>query len=105
MKQGHYVYLNGFRKSRGRSTSRMCGDATIYPTTMNFAKVEEVVIVIIYTKFGEDLYSSLDFTGSEILHVCIDLTTSHYNIACTAVQLVIHSDLVSSVNLQPKRLD
>ena len=67
----------------------MCGDATIYPTTMNFAKVEEVVIVIIYTKFGEDLYSSLDFTGSEILHVCIDLTTSHYNIACTAVQLVM----------------
>ena len=84
-----HAYLNGFRKSRGRSISRLCGSVTIYPTTMTFAKIEEVIIVIIYTKFGEDRFSSLDSADSRISYVCIDLTTSHYNIACTAVQPVI----------------
>ena len=62
----------------------------MYPTTMNFAKVNEVPIVIIYTKFGEDRSISLVSAGSRISPLCLHLTTSHYNIACTAVQLVIY---------------
>ena len=61
----------------------------MYPTTMNFAKVNEVPIVIIYTKFGEDRSISLVSAGSRISPLCLHLTTSHYNIACTTVQLVI----------------
>ena len=60
----------------------------MYPTTMNFAKVNEVPIVIIYTKFGEDRSISLVSAGSRISPLCLHLTTSHYNIACTTVQLV-----------------
>ena len=67
----------------------MCGGGTMYPTTMNFAKVNEVPIVIIYTKFGEDRSISLVSAGSRISPLCLHLTTSHYNIACTTVQLVI----------------
>ena len=63
----------------------------MYPTTMNFAKVNEVPIVIIYTKFGEDRSISLVSAGSRISPLCLHLTTSHYNIACTTVQLVIIS--------------
>ena len=61
----------------------------MYPTTMNFAKVNEVPIVIIYIKFGEDRSISLVSAGSRISPLCLHLTTSHYNIACTTVQLVI----------------
>jgi len=68
----------------------MCGGGTMYPTTMNFAKVNEVPIVIIYTKFGEDRSISLVSAGSRISPLCLHLTTGHYNIACTTVQLVIH---------------
>ena len=67
----------------------MCGGGTMYPTTMNFAKVNEVPIVIIYTKFGEDRSISLVSAGSRISPLCLHLTTSHYNIACTTVQLVM----------------
>ena len=68
----------------------MCGGGTMYPTTMNFAKVNEVPIVIIYTKFGEDRSISLVSAGSRISPLCLHLTTSHYNIACTTVQLVMY---------------
>ena len=67
----------------------MCGGGTMYPTTINFAKVNEVPIVIIYTKFGGDQSISLVSAGSRISPLCLHLTTSHYNIACTTVQLVI----------------
>ena len=75
----------------------MCGGGTMYPTTMNFAKVNEVPIVIIYTKFGEDRSISLVSAGSRISPLCLHLTTSHYNIACTTVQLVI--SIIISVNV------
>ena len=98
-----YIYIvNELRKSQNGSISRMCGGGTMHPITMNFAKVNEVPIVIIYTKFGEDRSISLFSSGSRILPLCLHLTTSHYNIACTTVQLVIYSDLGSSINLQPK---
>ena len=82
----------------------MCGGGTMYPTTMNFAKVNEIPIVIIYTKFGEDRSISLVSAGSRISPLCLHLTTGHYNIACTTVQLVIYiySDLGLAINLQPK---
>ena len=67
----------------------MCGGGTMYPITMNFAEVNEVSIVIIYTKFGEDRSISLVSAGSRISPLCLHLTTGHYNIACTTVQLVI----------------
>ena len=90
MNRGHYIYiLNELRKSQRGSISRLCGGGTMYPTTMNFAKVNEVPIVIIYTKFGEDRSISLVSAGSRISPLCLHLTTSHYNIACTTVQLVI----------------
>ena len=80
----------------------MCGGGTMYPTTMNFAKVNEVPIVIIYTKFGEDRSISLVSAGSRISPLGLHLTTGHYNIACTTVLLVIYSDLGLAINLQPK---
>ena len=82
----------------------MCGGGTMYPITMNFAAVNEFPIVIIYTKFGEDRSISLVSEGSRISPLCLHLTTSHYNIAYTAVQLVIYmcSDLGLAINLQPK---
>ena len=67
----------------------MCGGGTMYPITMNFAEVNEFPIVIIYTKFGEDRSISLVSAGSRISPLCLHLTTGHYNIACTTVQLVI----------------
>ena len=76
----------------------MCGGGTMYPTTMNFAKVNEVPIVIIYTKFGEDRSISLVSAGSRISPLCLHLTTSHYNIACTAVQLVLGQSHVTRQN-------
>ena len=75
----------------------------MYLTTMNFAEVNEVPIVIIYTKFGEDRSISLVSAGSRISPLCLHLTTGHYNIACTTVQLVIYTDLGLAINLQPKR--
>ena len=65
----------------------------MYPITMNFAEVNEFPIVIIYTKFGEDRSISLVSAGSRISPLCLHLTTGHYNIACTTVQLVIDGNL------------
>ena len=81
----------------------MCGGGTMYPTTMNFAKVNEVPIVIIYTKFGEDRSISLVSAGSRISPLCLHLTTSHYNIACTTVQLVIEYLITEVLNECCKR--
>src|SRR5664279_717539 len=58
---------------------------------MKLARVEQLNTVIIYSKFGKDRCSSLDSVGSRILPISIHLASGHYNIACTAVQLVITS--------------
>ena len=67
----------------------MCGRTTIQPIAMTLGMVEQLPNVIIPSKFGEDRSSGFDSVGSRISLISIDWLSGHYNIASTAVLLVI----------------
>jgi len=76
----------------------MCGRTTIQPIAVNLGVVEQLTNVIIPSKFGEDRSSSLNSVGSRISLISIDLLSGHYNIASTAVLLVIIDKYVGRVH-------
>ncbi len=65
--------------------------ANMNPIAMTLTKVEQVPIVIIYAKLAEDRSRSIDSACIGITCISIDLSIGYYNIACTAVQLVMTS--------------